>query len=232
MPTRRTALLALLAGAILPWGAPARAADEPVRIVALGDSLTAGFGLPAEAAFPVRLQKALTHKGLAVEIANAGVSGDTMSGGLARLDWSVPEGTQAVILELGANDMLRGLDPQVTRKALEEILRHLGERHIEVLLCGMLAARNLGDDYASAFNRMFPDLAARDHLLLYPFFLAGVVGQQQTGQTQPAQTQSAEARLVQPDGLHPTAAGVDVIVAGILPTAEELVARVRGRRGS
>jgi len=134
----------------------------------------------------------------------------------------VPEGTQAVILELGANDMLRGLDPHVTRTALEEILRRLDERHIEVLLCGMVAARNLGDDYASAFNRMYPELAARGHLLLYPFFLAGVVGQSQGGQSQ----------LVQPDGLHPTAAGVDVIVAGILPTAEELVARVRGRRGS
>ena len=226
MLSRRMALRALLAGAILPgslpWGALARAADAPVRIVALGDSLTAGFGLSADAAFPVRLQKALTAKGLAVEISNAGVSGDTVSGGLARLDWSVPEGTQAVILELGANDMLRGLDPHVTRTALEEILRRLDERHIEVLLCGMVAARNLGDDYASAFNRMYPELAARGHLLLYPFFLAGVVGQSQGGQSQ----------LVQPDGLHPTAAGVDVIVAGILPTAEELAARVRGRRGS
>jgi len=226
MPSRRKALVALLAGAILPgslpWGALTRAADAPVRIVALGDSLTAGLGLPADAAFPVRLQKALIAKGLAVEISNAGVSGDTMSGGLARLDWSVPEGTQAVILELGANDMLRGLDPQVTRTALEEILRRLDERHIEVLLCGMVAARNLGDDYASAFNRMYPELAARGHLPLYPFFMAGVVGQ----------SQGAQPKLVQPDGLHPTAAGVDVIVAGILPVAEELVARVRGRRGS
>jgi acyl-CoA thioesterase-1 len=226
MLSRRMALMALLAGAILPSGMPALAADAPARIVALGDSLTAGFGLPADAAFPVRLQKALIAKGLAVEIANAGVSGDTMSGGLARLDWSVPESTQAVILELGANDMLRGLDPQVTRKALEEILRRLGERHIEVLLCGMVAARNLGDDYASPFNRMYPELAARDHLLLYPFFLEGVLGQARLEQAQPGKA------LVQPDGVHPTAAGVDVIVAGILPTAEQLVARVRSRRGS
>lgn len=226
MPSRRMALIAVplaaLSAAILPWGAPARAADAPVRIVALGDSLTAGLGLPVDAAFPARLQAALTAKGLAVEISNAGVSGDTMSGGLARLDWSVPEGTQAVILELGANDMLRGLDPELTRKALEEILRRLEARHIEVLLCGMVAVRNLGDDYASAFNRMFPELAARDHLLLYPFFMEGLVGQTQLGQ----------AQLVQADGLHPTAAGVDAIVARILPLAEELVARVRSRRGS
>src|SRR5258708_17659419 len=124
MLARTIALAAILLGGALPCGLPSRAAaaDGPVRIVALGDSLTAGFGLPANAAFPVRLEKALTAKGLTVEIGNAGVSGDTMSGGLARLDWSVPEGTQAVILELGANDMLRGLDPQVTRKSLPEIL--------------------------------------------------------------------------------------------------------------
>jgi acyl-CoA thioesterase I len=185
-----------------------------VRIVALGDSLTAGFGLPGAAAFPVKLEKALTAKGLAVEISNAGVSGDTMTDGLARLDWSVPEGTQAVILELGANDMLRGLDPQLTRKALQDILRRLGERHIEVLLCGMLAAPNLGADYGAAFNRMFPELAASGGLLFYPFFLDGVLDDRQ---------------LVQRDGLHPTAAGVDVIVARILPQAQELVARVRGQ---
>jgi acyl-CoA thioesterase-1 len=187
-----------------------------VRIVAFGDSLTAGYGLPADAAFPVRLQKALAAKGLAVEIGNAGVSGDTTSGGLARLDWSVPEGTQAVILELGANDMLRGLDPRITRKALQDILNRLKERHIEVLLCGMLAAPNLGADYARAFDAIFPDLAASGQLLLYPFFLAGVVN---------------DPQLVQRDGLHPTAAGVDAIVAGILPLAQELVARVRGRSG-
>jgi acyl-CoA thioesterase-1 len=128
----------------------------------------------------------------------------------------VPEGTQAVILELGANDMLRGIDPQVTRMALQEILRRLRERHIEVLLCGMLAAPNLGADYVRAFNGMFPDLAAAGQLLFYPFFLAGILDDQQ---------------LVQRDGLHPTAAGVDAIVAGILPQAEELVARVRSRRG-
>jgi acyl-CoA thioesterase-1 len=217
MPARSIALAAVLFCGVLSAALlSARGAEGPVRIVALGDSLTAGLGLPGAAAFPVRLEKALTAKGLAVEIGNAGVSGDTMSDGLARLDWSVPEGTQAVILELGANDMLRGLDPQLTRKTLEEILRRLGERHIEVLVCGMLAAPNLGADYARAFNPMFPELAASHHLLLYPFFLDGVLG---------------DRRLIQPDGLHPTAAGVDVIVAGILPKAEDLVARVRSRRG-
>jgi acyl-CoA thioesterase-1 len=197
--------------------ASARGADGPVRIVAFGDSLTAGYGLPAAAAFPAKLEKALTAKGLSVAISNAGVSGDTAAGGLARLDWSVPEGTEAVILELGANDMLRGLDPQATRTILQDILTRLRERHIEVLLCGMLAAPNLGADYVQAFNSIYPDLAATDHLLLYPFFLAGVVD---------------DPRLIQRDGLHPTTAGVDVIVAGILPQVEELVARVRSRRGS
>jgi acyl-CoA thioesterase-1 len=218
MRARGFTLAAVLLGAILPGGlvAAAAGAEAPVRIVALGDSLTAGFGLPAAAAFPVRLEKALTAKGLAVEIGNAGVSGDTMLGGLSRLDWSVPEGTQAVILELGANDMLRGLDPKVTREALQQILRRLDERHIAVLLCGMLAAPNLGADYAQAFNGIFPDAAAAGQRVFYPFFLAGVVNDRQ---------------LVQPDGLHPTAAGVDAIVAGILPKVEELVARVRSQRG-
>jgi acyl-CoA thioesterase-1 len=219
MLARTFGLVAVLFGGVLPWSlvSPSASAEGPVRIVALGDSLTAGFGLPAAAAFPVKLEKALTAKGLAVEVGNAGVSGDTTSGGLARLDWSVPEGTEAVILELGANDMLRGLDPQVTRKALQDILRRLKERHIEVLLSGMLAAPNLGADYVRAFNGIFPDLAATGHLLFYPFFLAGVLNDQQ---------------LVQRDGLHPTSAGVDVIVAGILPKVEEMVARVRGRRAS
>jgi acyl-CoA thioesterase-1 len=221
------ALAVALLGGVLTWiaAAPAATPQGPVRIVALGDSLTAGFGLPAETAFPVKLAKALTAKGLAVEISNAGVSGDTTSGGLARLDWSVPEGTEAVILELGANDMLRGLDPQVTRKTLQEILRRLEERHIAVLLCGMLAAPNLGTDYTQAFNAIFPELAASRHLLFYPFFLAGVLDERFAGIAN-------DRQLVQRDGLHPTSAGVDAIVAGILPKAEELVAQARSRRGS
>ena len=212
---QRVAVVAVALALAVPTGTPAAAADRPVRIVALGDSLTAGFGLPADAAFPARLEKALTAKGVAVEIANAGVSGDTASGGLARLDWSVPEGTDAVIVELGANDMLRGIDPSVTRQALEQIVRRLTDRRIAVLIAGMRAAPNLGPDYGRDFEAIYGDLAARYDLLLYPFFLDCV---------------AAEAKLNQGDGLHPTAAGVDAIVARILPKTEALVARVRGKR--
>jgi acyl-CoA thioesterase-1 len=191
------------------------AAERPVRIVALGDSLTAGLGLPADAAFPVKLEKALKAKGLSVEITNAGVSGDTASGGLARLDWSVPDGTDAVLIELGANDMLLGLDPKVTRKALAEIVRRLSARHIAILLAGMRSAPNLGAAYGREFEAIYSDLAAANDLLLYPFFLDGV---------------AADPKLNQRDGIHPTAAGVDAIVARILPKAEELVARVQSKR--
>ncbi len=189
--------------------APAACASDPLRIVALGDSLTAGFGLAANEAFPARLQSALTAKGIAVEIANAGVSGDTAAGGLARFDWSVPEGTDAVILELGANDALRGFDPKMTRAALDAILRRLRDRHIPVLLCGMLAPRNLGTEYDTVFDAIYPDLAKEYGAILYPFFLDGV---------------ASDPKLNQRDGLHPTAAGVDVIVAKILPAVERLVA--------
>jgi acyl-CoA thioesterase-1 len=192
---------------------PAAAGDQPVRIVALGDSLSAGFGLPPGAAFPARLEKALRAKGLMVEIANAGVSGDTAFGGLARLDWAVPVGTQAVIVELGANDMLMGVDPTLTRKALSEIMRRLAERRIAVLLAGMRAAPNLGPDYGREFEAIYRDLAVEYGALLYPFFLEGV---------------AAESGLNQRDGLHPTAAGVDTIVERMLPKVEELVARARG----
>jgi acyl-CoA thioesterase-1 len=189
-------------------------ADEPVRIVALGDSLTAGYRLPADAAFPARLEKALQAKGINATVANAGVSGDTASDGLARLDWSVPDGTDAVILELGANDALRGLDPAVTRKALAAILDRLRQRHIPVLLCGMLAPRNLGGDYVRRFDAIYPELAKSEGALLYPFFLDGV---------------ATDPKLNQGDGLHPTAGGVDVIVARILPKVQELVARAKAR---
>jgi acyl-CoA thioesterase I len=191
---------------------PAVAADRPVRIVVLGDSLSAGYGLPAGAAFPERLALALKAKGIAVAMTNAGVSGDTASGGLGRLDWSVPAGTEAVILELGANDALRGLDPNLTKAALDTILSKLKERHIAVLLAGMIAPRNMGPDFVRAFDAIFPALASTHGSVFYPFFLEGVAG---------------DANLNQPDGLHPTAAGVDFIVAHILPKAEELIARVR-----
>jgi acyl-CoA thioesterase-1 len=182
----------------------------------LGDSLTAGLGLPADAAFPAKLERTLKAKGLAVEIINAGVSGDTASGGLARLDWSVPEGTDAVIVALGANDMLMGIDPNVTRTALAEIVRRLGERHIAVLLAGMRAAPNLGADYGSNFAAIYSELAARNDVLFYPFFLEGI---------------AAEDQLNQRDGLHPTAAGGDIIVARMLPKIEELIMRAREKRG-
>jgi acyl-CoA thioesterase I len=201
----------LLAAAMV---ATARA-EGAVKIVALGDSLTAGLGLSQSEGFVPRLQAELTAKGIAAEIANAGVSGDTASGGLARLDWSVPEGTDAVILEFGGNDMLRGIRPQVTRDALDAILHRLTERHIAVLLCGMRAAPNLGRDFAEPFERMYPELAAKYGTLEYPFFLEGVAG---------------NLTLMQHDGIHPTAAGVDVIVSGILPSVEQLIARVERRR--
>jgi len=187
----------------------AAAAERPVRIVALGDSLTAGPGLSADATFTAKLEKALRAKGLAVEIRNAGVSGDTAAGGLARLDWSVPDGTDGVIVELGGNDMLRGTDPNVIRRWLEEIVLRLTERRISVLIAGMRAAPNLGPDYVGAFDAIYSDLAAKYKTLLYPFFLDGV---------------AADPKL-NLDGLHPNPAGVDVIVARILPMAEELVAR-------
>jgi acyl-CoA thioesterase I len=195
--------------------APAVATDAAVKVVVLGDSLTAGFGLPAGAAFPARLDSALKAKGHAVEIGNAGVSGDTASGGLARLDWSVPPGTEAVILELGANDALRGVDPKVTRAALDAILSRLKARRISVLLAGMRAPPNMGAEYARAFDAIYPALAAEHDVLFYPFFLEGV---------------AADRILNQPDGIHPTAAGIDVIVERILPHAEALITRARTGR--
>lgn len=193
----------------------AGAGGPPVNIVAFGDSLTAGYGLAANEAFPAQLQRALEAQGLAATVANAGVSGDTATGGLSRLDWSVPDRTDAVILELGANDALRGIDPALTRKALYAMLHRFRERKIPVLLCGMLAPPNLGAEYGSAFNAIYPDLAAETGAILYPFFLTGV---------------ATDPKLNQRDGLHPTAAGVAVIVARIMPQVEELIARARDAR--
>lgn len=192
------------------------AAERPLKLVALGDSLTAGYGLPASAAFPAKLQKALRDKGIAVEISNAGVSGDTTSGGLARLDWSLPKDVDGVILELGANDALRGIDPQVARQSLEEILKRLKARNIPVLLCGMYAPPNYGEQYAAKFNAIYPELAKQYGVPLYPFFLEGV---------------ATVERLNQPDGLHPTEAGVDAIVANILPTVEAFIGSIGRQRG-
>ena len=188
---------------------------RPVRIVALGDSLTAGYGLPAQAAFPAQLQQALKARGHNVEIVNAGVSGDTAAGGLERLDWSVGEGVDGVVLELGANDMLRGVDPASTRRSLETIVQRLKARNIPVLMAGMLASRNLGPDYAARFDAIYPDIAKAHGLVLYPFFLDGVAGQRS---------------LNLADGIHPNPEGVRVIVERMLPTVERFLDRI-ARRG-
>jgi acyl-CoA thioesterase I len=209
----------LFVAATMAQIAPARtaAAETPVRIVVMGDSLTAGYGLPAKEGFVPRLQAMLASQGVGAELADAGVSGDTAGDGLARLDWSMPAGTDAAIVELGANDMLRGIDPQVTREALDGILARLAQRHIVVMLCGMKAAPNLGADYGRSFERIYPELAAKYGVLLYPFFLDGV---------------AADLKLLQPDGLHPNASGVGVMVKRIFPKVEELVARARVQKQS
>jgi len=188
---------------------------KPIKMVVLGDSLSAGLGLSASSAFPARLQKSLEAKGIAVDMINGGVSGDTTSGGRDRLDWSVPEGTEAVILELGANDALRGIDPRVTRAALTDILTRLKARKIAVLLCGMVAPPNYGGDYSARFNAIYPELAKSFGVPLYPFFLDGV---------------ATDARLNQADGLHPTAEGVDIIVKNILPAVEAFLGALSGQR--
>lgn len=205
-----------LVNAVAVWAAvlflamgttPARA--ETV-IVALGDSLTAGLGLSANDAFPARLETALKRDGLDVRVVNAGVSGDTTAGGRARLAWTLASGpVDAVILELGANDGLRGLDPAASRANLAAILADLKARGVPVLLAGMLAPPNLGPEYGAEFNAIYPSLAAEYGAVLYPFFLDGV---------------AADPALNQADGIHPTAAGVDVIVGRLLPVVKKLIA--------
>jgi acyl-CoA thioesterase-1 len=197
--------------ALLAMAAAAQPAGRPLRIVVLGDSLSAGYGLPQSAAFPAVLERSLKARGHKIEIANAGVSGDTATGGLERLDWSVPDGTDGVIVELGANDMLRGLDPAVTRRAVEEIVARLKARNIPVMLAGMYASRNLGPDYAQKFEGLYREIADRHGLVLYPFFLDGVAG---------------DRSLNLPDGLHPTQKGVEIIVERILPSVETFLTRL------
>jgi acyl-CoA thioesterase I len=215
---RLTVTVLALAGFAAASVAPAAAqTGAPLKIVAFGDSLTAGYGLPAQEAFPARLERALKAKGHNVEIENAGVSGDTASGGLSRLDWSIADGTDAVIVELGANDMLRGVQPRVTLQALDDILARLKARNIPVLLSGMRAAPNMGADYVREFEAIFPALAQKYDVVFYPFFLDGV---------------AADPRLALRDGVHPNGAGVQIIVDGILPKVEELIARVKTRTPS
>lgn len=214
-PRRSILALTIACALAIPAASQARDDGSPVKIVALGDSLTAGYGLPPAEALPVKLQAALTAKGVSAAITNAGVSGDTMSGGLGRLDWSVPDGTEAVILALGANDALRGIDPKVTTAALEKILAKLKERRIAILLCGMRAPPNMGAEFVNTYDRLFEDFAKKYDTLYYPFLLEGV---------------AADSSLNLRDGIHPNAAGVDVIVRKLLPKTEDLIARVRAAR--
>jgi acyl-CoA thioesterase-1 len=200
---RLSALLAVVAATLLMMMPAHSQPARPIRLVAFGDSLSAGYQLPASAAFPVVLEKALRDKGLNVAVSNAGVSGDTTAGGLARLDWSVPEGTDAVILELGANDALRGLDPAKAEANLDAIITRLKAKNIKVLLAGMLAPRNNGVDYAKAFDSLYPRLAEKHGLMLYPFFLDGVLG---------------VPGMTLPDAMHPSKEGVAEVVTRILPT--------------
>jgi acyl-CoA thioesterase-1 len=209
-----TLMLATLI-AVAPGAATAQGAARPLKLVAFGDSLTAGYNLPAAAAFPPVLQAMLRARGQAVTIENAGVSGDTSQSGLDRLDWSIGEGVDGVILELGANDALRGVDPDQTRAALEAIIQRLKGRGIPVMLAGMRAPPNMGAAYVRRFDAIFPELAARHGLVLYPFFLDGVAG---------------EAQLNQRDGIHPTAEGVRIIAGRILPTVEAFIATLPARR--
>ena len=201
----RLAFLASLA--ILATAAAAKA--EPYRIVGFGDSLMAGYGLDAGQSFPEKLEKALREKGHDVVIDRAGVSGDTTSGGLSRLDWSVPDGTKLVILELGANDMLRGIGPDITEKNLDAMISRLKARNIAVLLAGMRAAPNLGPDYQAAFDAIYPRLAEKHGVAFYPFFLDGV---------------AADRAFLLEDGMHPNAAGIDRMVEKMLPLVEKLIA--------
>jgi len=204
----------VLALAIIPLLSVSQpfAASRTAHIVAFGDSLTAGYGLPPGADFASRLEKALAERGLNVRVSNAGVSGDTTSGGLARFDWAVPADTDAVILELGANDALRGIPPKIARDNLDQILSKLANRKIPVLLAGMRAPTNWGDAYTAQFDAIFTELAQKHGALLYAFFLEGVIDM---------------PKLKLPDALHPNQAGVDEIVKRILPTVEELIKRIQ-----
>ena len=199
-------LLAWLA--LAAAGLRAEAGAGELRILMLGDSLTAGYGLAARDALPAKLEAALRARDLDVRVINAGVSGDTTAGGLARLEWALADRPHAVIVALGANDALRAIDPALARSNLDRLLGVLAERRLPVLLAGMVAPRNLGRDYGARFDALYPELAARHGTLLYPFLLDGV---------------ATVAALNQADGIHPNAAGVEVIVERILPSVLCLV---------
>jgi acyl-CoA thioesterase I len=210
----RLLVQALAFAAVLATASHAAAA-RTLRLVALGDSLTAGLGLSPGDAFPDRLEAALRAKGWDVKVINAGVSGDTAADGLARYEWAVPPDADALIIELGANDMLRGLKPEATKATLAAILDRARAAHLPTLLAGMRAAPNLGPEYADQFSAIYPALAKAYDVPLYPFFLDGVAG---------------DPKLNQPDGLHPTADGVEVIVQKILPSVEALLSQANRSR--
>lgn len=201
---------AVIAAAVICLaGGPAAA--RTLQLVGLGDSLMAGYQLPPGDGFPAKLQAALKAKGVDIVVADAGVSGDTTSGGLSRVDWSVPDGTDGVILELGANDALRGIPPEDTEKNLDTIIAGLQARKIPVLLAGMLAPPNMGGDYAAKFNPIYQRLADKYKLVLYPFFLDGV---------------AAQAKLQLEDGMHPNPEGVDVMVQRFEPTVQKFIGTI------
>jgi acyl-CoA thioesterase I len=183
--------------------------DRPLSVVGFGDSLMSGFELPVQDSFTAQLEKALKDKGVNITIANAGVAGETTSDGLSRLDWSVPDGTDLVILEFGANDALRGISPEISEKNLADIIEKLKQRNIQVILAGMLAPPNMGGDYEGKFNAIFPRLAEKFNVPLYPFFMEGV---------------ATERSLQLQDGMHPNAKGVARMVEGFMPVMEKTIA--------
>ena len=199
-------------GGLMAFANPAFAQQTvPFEIVGVGDSLMAGYELPADKGFTAQLEAALISKGYAVKLTNAGVSGDTSSGGLERLDWSVPDTTRLVILEFGGNDALRGITPDITRNNIEAMVVRLKERKIAVVLAGMLAPPNLGKDYEAAFNPIWPDLATKHQVPLIPFFLNGVAGQ---------------PSLQLSDAMHPNEAGVKAMVENAMPVIEPEIKRL------
>jgi acyl-CoA thioesterase-1 len=206
---QRAAALMLVLAAALPFGlAVPGAAVADTKILALGDSLTAGYGLKQGEGFADQLQTAFRKMGRPVTVINGGVSGDTSAGGLARIDWALGDQPQVVIVELGANDMLRGLDPASTKANLSAIIDKAKAAGAKVLLCGMKAQRNLGPDYVAQFDAIYPDLAQQEGVALYPFFMDGIVHPDGT----------AERDLLQGDGLHPTEAGAALIVQRLMPS--------------
>ena len=211
MPSFKVLLSTVL---LMILAATGPASAVPFKILALGSSLTQGYGLPPGTEFPVQLQAALKKAGIDAVVTNAGVSADTTAGGLARLDWSLADHPDAVILELGSNDMLRGIPPAETEKNLRTILTKLKAAHVKVLLTGMHAQRNLGPDYVKEFDAIYPKLAKEFPVIFYPFFLDGV---------------ALDPKLNQADGLHPNPAGVKIIVARMMPDVKKLVAEANAQ---